>query len=160
MANLKIVDNYKLPPWVDMGSFSEPDTYIYRPTVAFSGEQNGKAIKPSYVGINPFNADSSFSVGGFSVFMYPKENEDALGRLFTSLEYGSDHGVKEYDFTSMSSEGDTIVFEVVPRIDVDPEEVNPNKITVRELTEQEKKYVGKVQENELDFFTDQRERLS
>lgn len=158
MANLKIVDDYNLPAWADMGLYLKPE-YLYRMTVAFSGEQDGKGVRPTHVGLNPFDEESSFSVGGFKIDLYSgRGDDDTIGNLRTSVDYGTDQGVREYEFTKMSSDGDTIVFDVLQS--GDPDTVDPDKIIVRELTEQEKKYVDDVQENNLNFVIDRREELS
>ena len=152
MANLKFVEEHDLPLWADLGLESPSGTYIYPVTVAFTGKENGKGIKPTYVGMNPFDETFAFSVGGFEV-----QN----GNLRTSILYGTDHGVRNYKITKLYSEGDTIVFDVRQRQDPDSETApNPDKIIIRELTEQEKEYVAKVEEQDLNFTVDRRDDLS
>jgi hypothetical protein len=151
MANLKFVEEHDLPLWADLGLESTSGTYTYRVTVAFTGKENGKSVKPTYVGMNPFDETFAFSVGGFML----------QGNILdTSIKYGSDHGVREYDVTKVYPEGDTIVFDVVKQSGDMGKSANPDKIIIRELTEQEKEYVDKVEEQNLSFMVDRRNELS
>jgi hypothetical protein len=80
--------------------------------------------------------------------------------LVTSIKYGSDHGVREYDVTKVYPEGDTIVFDVVKQSGLPEESANPDKIIIRELTGQEKEYLDKVEKQNLSFMVDRRNELS
>jgi hypothetical protein len=148
MANLKIVEEYNLPPWVDLGEEYLKKEYTYSVTVAFTGSENGKSSKPTAVGLNPFDEIFAFSVGGFEI---------AYGELYTSRHYGSDSGVRNYDYTNIYSEGDNIVFDVEQEDGVGGH--NPDKVIIRQLTEQEKTYVDKVLEQNLNFMEDRRDEL-
>jgi hypothetical protein len=151
MANLKFVEEHDLPAWADLGLESTSGTYTYPVTVAFTGKENGESVKPTYVGMNPFDETFAFSVGGFIL-------QDDL--LVTSIKYGSDHGVREYHVNKVCPEGDTIVFDVVKQSGDMGKSANPDKIIIRELTGQEKEYFDKVEEQNLSFMVDRRNELS
>jgi len=159
MANLKIVEKYNLPAWVDLGSESGAGMFQFPDTVAFSGKDDDGLFAPTALGFNPFDENTSLSTGG--IVLNPTGEEGVIGELSTHVALDQTSGQRNYTVTDLSSDGDKMVATIrKPRRDPEDEYRDPVTVIFREATEQEREYSKFVENLWVSPLGDQREQIS
>lgn len=159
MANLKIVEKYNLPAWVDLGSESGAGIFQFPDTVAFSGKDDDGLFAPTALGFNPFDENTSLSTGG--IIINSTGEEGVIGELVTHVVFDQSSGQRNYTVTDLSSDGDKMVAVIrKPRRDPEDEYRDPVTVIFRETTDQEREYSKFVENSWVPPIGDQREAIA
>lgn len=166
MANVKLVDRYRLPAWFDLAD-ERGGMVSYRKHAVFAGMDDGKPVEVTLLGVNPFEDKTVFSIGGFDIRLTrpvdapaPASGEIiASVRTSVSRDYGV--GVREYDVTKMMADEDTLVLEVAKRnLGNDSDTIQPDVLRFREATAKELEYANIVEDYGLSFLSDQEDEVN
>ena len=158
MTNLRTVKKYGLPMWANAG-YEAAGEFGFPQTLAFYGKDSDGLFAPTALGFNPFDENTALSTYGIHLQRTGKGG--VIGELRTHAGFDYSSGMRIYEVTHLSSEGDLLVAAVLkPQRNPEDEYRDPDTVIFRELTDEEREYAKFLENGWVGPFGDQREKIA